>query len=886
MHAQEAEVLGRIEASFEDPLSLEAAGHALLDMYPERRGNIFSDEVYRLTKATDATTTFSPPGTSGGGGASPSPSARCLPPNHKFGSNDVIMLTLQPGGSGDFFDMSTLPTSRNAVTVEARVLSTGPTYIDVAVQGGSFAATFGPAPNNHAASQGGRGDRRMRLRADRYFSNIPYERMVAALGRITALPEKNENKNLQHAAVDENQQKGGKGKRKVAIPSMDDILRQAIVSTYDPHRGGEVDDIIADPRDRSDLSRKLAKPPLPNSVQLANQALTFMQSEKATQFPAFNEPQLTAIGAALSRRMTMIQGPPGTGKTLVAASIAFGFTHQCRNVSPHTKVLACAFSNIGADNLAEQLIRLGLKVVRVGKASGVSESLWDHTLDAAIYRDPNARKAQEEATKATANLPILSKGGGTQHKKSTRFHREAATTAVRTAIQASNIAATKSLREADVIVCTSVGAADTRLLSACGINADQGAGLQADGCSKSSTRAKPESACRDVAPDGLPPLSTPFVIVDEACQSLEPANLIPITATDSCRSLVMLGDPCQLPPTVRGDMIGTGSSPLSVSLMARLASSLQQPVIVTARSDKTRREDGYLNLLPTKQAVSLVRKRSRTHTHVSYRKQFAGSLLLSVQYRMHPSISAFSSAVFYDSLLSTPAFLAQNRIFPTALNKRLPSTNPSIGIRLINVGGRSNERKGIRRSFASAFSEPSHSLGESKSYRNVAEAKEIIILLKDLLNEHQGSDSVSSIGVITPYSSQVQLIKSLMSSDSEFLALATNAAVAIEVRSVDGYQGRERDLILFSTVRSNRNGRVGFLADWRRMNVALTRAKSGLVVVGDVETLREGDKHWEAFTNWCEGVDCITDASSSLALSSGASSSELREACKTGEGFD
>lgn len=77
--------------------------------------------------------------------------------------------------------------------------------------------------------------------------------------------------------------------------------------------------------------------------------------------------------------------------------------HQCRSLSPNHKVLASAFSNCGADNLAEQLLRTGLKVVRVGKASAVSPLLWDYTLDAAIERDPDAKKAMQEAMAATAN---------------------------------------------------------------------------------------------------------------------------------------------------------------------------------------------------------------------------------------------------------------------------------------------------------------------------------------------------------------------------------------------------------------------------------------------------------------------------------------------------
>ena len=101
----------------------------------------------------------------------------------------------------------------------------------------------------------------------------------------------------------------------------------------------------------------------------------------------------------------------------------------------------------------------------------------------------------------------------------------------------------------------------------------------------------------------------------------------------------------------------------------------------------------------------------------------------------------------------------------------------------------------------------------------------------------------------------------MMAKDVEFRKVAQSFPHEIEVKSVDAYQGRERDLIIFSAVRSNRHGRIGFLKDWRRMNVALTRAKSGLVVFGDADTLKAGDKHWNAFVNWSEAVDCFMDTS-------------------------
>jgi hypothetical protein len=900
-------------------LSLEDGGHALFDLYPERRGNIFADEVYRFTKARDSVSSYLAPATEDAKKEKKDNNAshpnnndgiQLLPHNHKFSTNDIILLTLQPDGSGNFYGTTALPNHRDATSVEARVLNTGPTYVDVAMAGGAFEAAFGPAPNNVGPS--GKGDARLRLRADRFFSNVPYLRMVSALGQVTALPPR------QVSSKDEAKKDKAKLKSspKVLI-QMDPVIRETIISTYglldsrQQQNSGRVSSC-----DVSDLAKRVSKAPFPKSVLLANQVLGFMQSNPGNLFRPFNGPQLKVIAAALTRKVTMIHGPPGTGKTSVAGAIAFGFVHQCRNLETpqQSKVLACAFSNVGADNLAEEIASLGLKVVRVGKASGVSQSLWDMTLDAAIDRDPHAKKALEEAAVATANLGIKRKSNAKGRSSSSKVKtsdgannhkRETATTAVKAAAEACRIAATRALRQADVIVSTSIGAADARLLAACGImteeeleeQAKEKANISVGNGGGGGSRASASVVTRKpLAPDGLPALTLPFTIVDEACQSVEPANLVPLASTDSCRALVLLGDPCQLPPTVKTDTSGVGASPLSRSLMSRLAQALPHPVMMNGQADSTLKDESFLNAKATRQAVSLMNYKNKVKeagirnsdeasttsmsSSLSYRKQFSGSLLLSLQYRMHPSISAFSSAVFYDGLLGTPAFLAEMRSFPDGLSSMFPTADPALGVRFIDVGGRTNEQRGQTNANVRASAIPASDSfplitegggAGGSSYSNEAEALEIMHILKSLFKKSTAASTPQSIGIVTPYAAQVALIKTKLAEDQELAELRRfvphgHACRTIEVKSVDAYQGRERDIILFSSVRSNRNGRIGFLSDWRRMNVALTRAKSGLIVVGCRETLNtasgDSNSHWEAFIKWCDGVGCVFPSSS------------------------
>jgi superfamily I DNA and/or RNA helicase len=243
----------------------------------------------------------------------------------------------------------------------------------------------------------------------------------------------------------------------------------------------------------------------------------------------------------------------------------------------------------------------------------------------------------------------------------------------------------------------------------------------------------------------------------------------------------MLGDPCQLPPTVRSDASSTGESPLSISLMSRLASTLPQPVTITAQKDNTPLDCRFLQSKPTRQAVSKVTDASN---NISYRKQYSGSLLLSVQYRMHPSIAAFSSAIFYNGLLSSPLQLGSSRTFPQHLSSMYPSSNRDMSVRFVQVGGRNNES---REAVKSGDDLPTSSISvtdpANTSYRNDAEARLVIQILTSLLSKEalfQGS-----IGIVTPYSGQVALIKSMMAKNADLRACLQSFPHEIEVKSVE-----------------------------------------------------------------------------------------------------
>jgi ATP-dependent RNA/DNA helicase IGHMBP2 len=194
--------------------------------------------------------------------------------------------------------------------------------------------------------------------------------------------------------------------------------------------------------------------------------------------------------------------------------------------------------------------------------------------------------------------------------------------------------------------------------------------------------------------------------------------------------------------------------------------------------------------------------------------------LLNVQYRMHEVIMDFSNQYFYGGALTAHDSVA---------TRELVNFQDEKSITFIDTAG-------------CGFEEKTNS--ENKSKYNPEE----FYILREHLYQYIALFEYEkpSIGIISPYREQVVLMKEELAEDPILKGI-----VAPTVQTIDGFQGQERDVIYISLVRSNEKAEIGFLADYRRMNVAMTRAKMKLVVIGDSATIGE-NKFYKAFLDYCE----------------------------------
>ena len=290
------------------------------------------------------------------------------------------------------------------------------------------------------------------------------------------------------------------------------------------------------------------------------------------------------------------------------------------------------------------------------------------------------------------------------------------------------------------------------------------------------------------------------LFIDEAAQALEAACWIPMKRASR---VILAGDHCQLPPTVKS--IAALRAGLGKTLMERIAEN--KPEVVT---------------------------------------------LLKIQYRMNDEIMRFSSDWFYGGKVES----APQIKYRSVLDYDHPITwiDTSNEENQITIEGEdAPEDSASTSSSVSAANQNSdlnfkeQFVGESFGRINKAEAELTLLTLAEYftkIGKRRILEERIDVGIISPYRAQVQYLKKLIKKYEFFKPYRR----LISVNTVDGFQGQERDVILISLVRSNDEGQIGFLKDLRRMNVAMTRARMKLIILGNKDTMTKHPfykKLWE-----------------------------------------
>jgi superfamily I DNA and/or RNA helicase len=192
--------------------------------------------------------------------------------------------------------------------------------------------------------------------------------------------------------------------------------------------------------------------------------------------------------------------------------------------------------------------------------------------------------------------------------------------------------------------------------------------------------------------------------------------------------------------------------------------------------------------------------------------------MLTVQYRMHEQIMAFSSEQFYDGQLE-----AHQSVRHAGLEDYDSSFAPDLPVEFLDTAG---------------FGFLEITIPESRSTANPEEADLLLKRLAQLLEPYDQvahAQNLLTIGVIAPYRAQINYLKDTIEENDALSGFLQHRMLS--VGTVDSFQGQERDIIAISLTRSNNHGEIGFLSDIRRMNVGMTRARRKLLIVGDSSTL-------------------------------------------------
>lgn len=471
------------------------------------------------------------------------------------------------------------------------------------------------------------------------------------------------------------------------------------------------------------------------------------------KLPNLNDKQNEAVQSVLaSQDVAIIHGPPGTGKTTTMVEVIR------LTLKEEKQVLVTAASNAAVDLLTEKLAAKGLKVLRLGNPARIDDDLLQYSLDEQLAKHPqfkDIKKMRKDAENYRQLATKYKRSFGAGEREQRKLLLQEARNILKDAEKIEEYILDNLLDTVQVITATLIGT---------------------NGYILKKRR-----------------FSTVFI--DEAAQALEPACWIPILKADK---VVMAGDHCQLPPTVKSKEAEKAG--LSYTLFEKVVQYLTQ-------KDKN--------------------KANKQEENAFF------YTMLEVQYRMNEKIMEFSNQQFYGGLLKADTTVAQHQLADNELSVGEPILSEVF--EWIDTAG-------------CGFSEVQDS--ESASLQNPEEANILLKHLSTLFALLPNPENIK-IGVISPYKAQVNLLNELL--------LNMPLKNYVEANTVDSFQGQERDIIYISLVRSNDEGEIGFLRDTRRMNVAMTRAKKKLVMIGDSATLGN-NSFYEELLKYVESIEAYKTA--------------------------
>ena len=579
---------------------------------------------------------------------------------------------------------------------------------------------------------------------------------------------------------------------------------------------------------------------------------------KIDNFGELNTHQVKCMKKVFDHSLNMIQGPPGTGKSFLASFIIYNIFRKRKD--EEDKILVCTPSNSAADNLALYLLKLNNSLKIDNENENENKNEHKKTNEKKLLDKADQKNNSNQLNRKMKILRVYPKVKEILEVNKNLFdiclHNK-----VKDAIEEYKEELRKKMINNEEEVIEGDEIKEEKELKSMtnndlsNPNISQTINTNLKGNNKNKNKEKNQNqkgkeinieisqqklrnfnsniikdhdiiitTCSTSYDSKLKNTNFKYVLIDESTQCCEMECLLPIV--HESRHVILIGDQKQLGPTIlfpRANLIG-----MNISLFERM-----------------------IKLYPD------------------------NYMMLKKQYRMNPEISKFPSDFFYDGKIKNSSKHKENK-YASRILKKFYWPKKDIPIMFINTNNKTtlkynltdkeiidkkspnNDNYNINNIFTSE-----KDIG--KSYENELEAEITVKIINMLSSIKSFKNGKYDIGIITPYIGQKKLIleKLYYYDNDDYDYFNSNI---INIASVDSFQGKEKDFIIINTVRSNYKNYIGFLKDPRRLNVSLTRAKHGLIIIGDAHCLANsnGEKDnkycvWRYLIQYYQKIGVIVD---------------------------